>query len=61
MKKFKNISGEKLSIPGIGLIKPEQVVRLPDNFNNANFKKVVKKKKEDKKKDDKEKKDNKSK
>jgi len=42
--KFKNISGEKLSIPDFGEVEAGEIIEMPENFNNANFKKVGKEK-----------------
>ena len=39
--KFKNISEQDLSVPGVGTIKAGEVADLPEDFHNANFKKVT--------------------
>ena len=46
MPKYKNISGQDLEIPGIGVIKADEVIEQPDGFNNANFVKVEEETKE---------------
>ena len=35
--KVKNISGQSLSLAGIGIVKADQTVDVPDGFHNANF------------------------
>ena len=40
MPKYKNISGQDLELPGIGIVKADEVIEQPDGFNNANFEKV---------------------
>ena len=40
MPKFKNISHQKLTIPGVGSVEAGQTVELPENFHNANFERV---------------------
>jgi len=37
-----NTSNETLMVPGVGPIKPGELVDLPDDFHNANFKEVPK-------------------
>lgn len=37
MKKVKNISGKTLSIIGVGTVKNDETISVPDDFNNANF------------------------
>ncbi len=37
MKKVKNISGKTLTVVDIGVAKPDEIIEVPDNFNNANF------------------------
>lgn len=49
--RHKNISGQDLSIEGIGVVKAGEVIDAPENFHNANFEKVESEKKEDKKTD----------
>ena len=39
-KQVKNISGLKLSVVGIGIVEAEEVVTVPQGFNNGNFKQV---------------------
>lgn len=39
-QRFINAASEALTIPGIGQIEPGEVVELPENFHNANFKRV---------------------
>lgn len=46
MTKFKNISDNDLSIENVGIVKSGEVVELPDDFNNANFKVVINSKSE---------------
>jgi len=36
-KQYKNISGVELSLPGIGIVKPDGIITQPAGFNNANF------------------------
>ncbi len=43
MAKYKNKTKETLSIPGIGVVKPGEIIEA-ENFNNANFEKVEEKK-----------------
>lgn len=43
MTKVKNISGTALSLNGIGAVKPDQVIEVPEGFHNANFEEVTKK------------------
>ena len=40
MPQYKNISGQDLQLPGIGMVKADEVIEQPDGFNNANFEKV---------------------
>lgn len=40
--KYKNISKRILEVPGVGVIKPDEVVEIPKGFNNANFEEVKK-------------------
>lgn len=40
MIKFKNISDQELTVPGIGIIKPGEVVDAPADFHNVNFERV---------------------
>ncbi len=42
MAKFKNISKEELSILNHGIVKPGEIVELPDDFHNANFERIRK-------------------
>lgn len=42
--KFKNISEDKLSIPDFGEVEAGEIIEMPENFNNSNFKKVGKEK-----------------
>ena len=39
--KYKNISKNDLTIPGIGLVKSGEIKNMPKGFNNSNFEKVV--------------------
>ena len=39
--KFKNISEQDLSVPGVGIVKAGEIADLPADFHNANFKRVV--------------------
>ena len=43
--KFKNISGQDLTIPDVGLVKANEIKEMPEGFNNANFEPVEKNKK----------------
>jgi len=43
--KYKNISKQDLTLPGIGLVKAGGIIEQPDGFNNANFEKVEEAKK----------------
>ena len=36
-KIVKNISGQSLAIPHIGVVEADDTVTVPDNFNNPNF------------------------
>lgn len=36
-KQAKNISGQTLSVIGVGVVKADEVVEVPDDFNNPNF------------------------
>lgn len=47
MTKYRNKTDIDLFIPGYGLVKAGGVILLGDDFNNANFIKIVKEKKED--------------
>jgi hypothetical protein len=47
MAKYKNTTKEELTIPNVGIVKPGEIVELPDDFNNANFKREGAKKEED--------------
>lgn len=38
MKKYKNISIYELSVPGIGLVLPGEIITTDQDINNANFK-----------------------
>lgn len=38
--KYKNISDQDLSIPGVGIVKAGEVADLPEGFHNANFQSV---------------------
>ncbi len=44
-KTVKNISGQELIIPNIGIVKADEIITVDENFNNANFE-VVKIKEE---------------
>lgn len=39
---YKNISGQDLTIPGVGVVKAGENVELPETFINANFERVSK-------------------
>lgn len=41
MPKYKNVSEDTLTLPGIGEVKPGETVEAEEGFNNANFEKVV--------------------
>ncbi len=41
MKQVKNISDQELAVHGVGMVKPEQVVSVPDDFHNGNFEDVT--------------------
>ena len=36
-KKVKNIAGQRLAIPNIGVVEADAIVTVPDSFNNPNF------------------------
>lgn len=36
-KTVKNISGQRLAIPDIGVVEADATVSVPDTFNNPNF------------------------
>ena len=36
-KKVKNTSDAELAIPGVGVVPPQGVAEVPDDFHNANF------------------------
>lgn len=38
--KVKNISGIDLTVIGVGLVAPDEIIEVADDFNNANFQKV---------------------
>lgn len=38
--KYKNISGQDLELPGVGVVKAGEIITQPEGFNNANFEKV---------------------
>jgi hypothetical protein len=40
--KAKNITKQTLTVPGVGIVKPEEIVEVPEGFNNANFQ-IIKK------------------
>lgn len=40
MNKYKNISDQEVTLPGVGIIKPGEEVEMTKGFNNANFKLV---------------------
>ena len=40
MKKVKNISAQEFTVGKVGLVKPDQIIEVNDNFNNANFAEV---------------------
>jgi len=42
--KYKNISGQDLTIIGVGIVKDGETREMPEGFNNANFEKVGKSK-----------------
>lgn len=56
--KYKNISGHDLGIVGVGVVKADQEVDMPKDFNNANFILVTKETKEEKENVEKKLKDN---
>lgn len=41
--KVKNITKQTLNVVGFGVVKPDGIIDVPDDFNNANFEKVIKK------------------
>jgi hypothetical protein len=40
MAHFKNISGEDLSIPNVGIVKAGEARFMPEGFHNANFEEI---------------------
>lgn len=40
--KAKNITKQTLTVPGVGIVKPEEIVEVPEGFNNVNFQ-IIKK------------------
>ena len=38
--KYKNITEQEVTIPGVGIIEAGEEVEMPKDFNNANFKLV---------------------
>jgi len=38
--KIKNITKETLTVPGIGIINPGEIVDAPEDFHNINFEKI---------------------
>lgn len=48
MPKYKNISGVELTLPGIGIVKPDGEIEVKEGLNNANFQLVAESKKEEK-------------
>jgi hypothetical protein len=44
MAKYKNITKDELTVPGIGVVKPGAIVEAPEGFHNINFEKVEDKK-----------------
>jgi len=45
--KYKNITSQELTVPGIGIVKPGEIVEAPKGFHNINFEKVETIKKEE--------------
>lgn len=41
MKKVKNISGQTLILPDIGVIESDGIIEVPKEFRNANFEDVA--------------------
>jgi len=41
-KQVKNISGQTLSVVDIGFVESGETIKVPDDFNNANFEVVSK-------------------
>lgn len=39
-KKVKNISGQRLAIPRVGVAQAGEIITVPDGFNNPNFEPV---------------------
>lgn len=39
-KEVKNVSDTALAIPGVGIAEPGATIKVPDDFNNPNFKDV---------------------
>jgi len=46
MAKYKNISGERLVIVGVGIIEVDEEREMPEDFSNSNFKLVEEKSEE---------------
>ncbi|MDD5068488.1 MAG: hypothetical protein PHN89_02730 [Candidatus Pacebacteria bacterium] len=44
MEKFRNKTKQELTVPGVGVVGPGEIVEAPDNFHNANFEKIGDKK-----------------
>ena len=36
-KQVKNISGQRLAIPNVGVVEADAMVTVPDDFHNPNF------------------------
>ena len=34
MKTVKNVSGQTLTVAGVGIVQPEQVIEMPEGFSN---------------------------
>lgn len=41
--KFKNITENDYTIPGVGLVKAGEIVEMPEGFHNGNFEEIKKK------------------
>ena len=46
MAKYKNITENELTVPGIGIVKPGETVEAPEGFHNVNFEKIEERKKQ---------------
>lgn len=40
--KYKNITKQDLSVPGVGIVRAGETAEMPEGFHNVNFEKVEK-------------------